>query len=246
MTDPEAVLKEIRQVLESEPRIDFGHQAISIVFANDELLLSGEVSDISVKRLAVRCASRVLGVVTVQDELRARTDEVLLASEIHDLLYKSLVAEPALGGCTLRHRVTGGFTTTRTPQVAVGRIDVSIARGVVTLEGEVPSIAQKRLVGVLGWWTPGVVDVVNNLSVQPPEEDSDGALADALRLVLEKDQRVHTVGIRVGARSGVVTLKGTVPEEKERAIVERNAWYVFGVEDVVNRLAARGSASDRS
>lgn len=245
MTDTEAVLKEIRRRLESEPRVDFGHQAMNIAFANGEVLLSGEVSDVCVKRLAVKRTSEVPAVVTVQDELRVRTDEILLASEIRDLLHRSLVEEPALGGCTLRDRITGGFTTSRIPEVAVGRIDVSIARGVLTLEGEVPSIAQKRLAGVLGWWTPGIVNVVNNLSVQPPEEDSDEELASSLRMVLEKDSQVHAAGIRIFARSGVVTLDGAVQDEAERSAAERDAWYVFGVEDVVNRLAVRGFTSSR-
>jgi len=245
MTNTEAVLKEIRRALESEPRIDFVHQTMNIVFANGELLLSGEVGDISVKRLAVRRASEVPEVVSVQDEMRVRSDKILPDSEIRDLLHSSLAAEPALGGCTLHDRVRGGFRTTRIPEVAVGRIDVSTTQGTVTLEGEVPSIAQKRLAGVVAWWTPGTVNVVNNLSVQPPEEDSDEALAESLRLVLEKDQRVHMAGIRVGARGGAVTLEGTVPDAEERAIVERDAWYVFGVEDVVNRLAIHGAAIGR-
>lgn len=64
--------------------------------------------------------------------------------------------------------------------------------------------------------------------------------------MLEKDQRVYTAGIRVGARSGGVTREGTVPGEGERAIVERDAWYVFGVEDLVSQLAVTGwSVDDR-
>ena len=59
MTNTEAVLREIRHTLEREPRIDFAHEIINIVFVNGELLLSGEVSDISVKRLAAKRASEV-------------------------------------------------------------------------------------------------------------------------------------------------------------------------------------------
>lgn len=242
MTDTETVVQQIRRQLESDPQIDFSHQAMNIVFANGELLLSGEVSDVSVKRLAVKRASEVPDVSTVQDELRVQTDEVLPASEIRDLLHKSLAEEPALGGCTLRDRISGGFATTRIPEVDVGRIDVSIARGVVTLEGEVPSLAQKRLAGVLGWWVPGTTNVINNLSVEPPEEDSDEALAELLRLVLEKDLRVRGGGVRVVVRGGVISLEGTVQNDAERAASERDAWYVFGVEDVVNRLAVQASS----
>ncbi len=236
MANTEAVLREIRHTLEREPRIDFAHQTINMLFANGELLLSGEVSDISVKRLAARRAGEVADVVTVQDELRVRPEETLPDGEIHDLVHGALAAEPALGGCTLRRWHRGGFRTSRIPEIAVGRIDVLIARGVVTLSGEVPSIAQKRLAGVLAWWAPGTVDIVNNLSVQPPEEDSDEALAEFLRLLLEKHQRLDAAKIRVDARGGVVTLNGAVRTQAESISAARDAWYVSGVRDVINRL----------
>lgn len=139
------------------------------------------------------------------------------------------------------------FHDDRISEVLVGRIDVSIACGFVTLEAEVPSLAHRGVIGVFGWWTPGTGNVVDNLSVRPPEKDSDKAPAEAVRLVLEKDQRIYTAGIRVGVRSGVVTREGTVlEEEEERAIVERAAWYVFGVEDLVSQLAVTGwSVDDR-
>ena len=236
MADTEAVLRDIRHTLEREPRIDLAHQTVNIVFANGQLLLSGEVSDISVKRLVARRASEVADVVTVQDELRVRSEETLPDGEIHDLVHGALAAEPALGGCTLRRRHRGGFRTTRIPEIAVGRIDVLIARGVVTLSGAVPSIAQKRMAGVLAGWVPGPVDVVNDLSVRPPEEDSDQALAEFLRLVLEKHQRLDAAKIRVGARGGVVTLEGTVRNQAESVTAARDAWYVLGIRDVINRL----------
>ena len=40
-------------------------------------------------------------------------------------------------------------------------------------------------------------------------------------------------------RRGVVTLAGAVPREAERKLAEDDAWYVFGVERVVNRLGVR-------
>ncbi len=236
MADTEAVLRDIRHALEREPRIDLAHQTINMVFSNGELLLSGEVSDISVKRLAARRASEVADVETVQDELRVRSGETLPDGEIHDLVHGALAGDPALGGCTLRRWSRGGFRTTRIPEIGIGRIDVVIARGVVTLSGEVPSIAQKRLAGLLAWWAPGTVDVVNSLSVRPPEEDSDQALAEFLRLVLEKHQWLNAAKIRIGARGGVITLEGAVRNQAESVTAVRDAWYVFGVRDVINRL----------
>jgi len=109
-------------------------------------------------------------------------------------------------------------------------------RGVVTLAGEVPSLAQKRLAGVLAWWSSGTCDVANSLDVQPAEEDSDELICDAVRVVLDRDSAIHAAGIRVGARDGRVTLAGTVRTASELAAAEHDTWFVLGVRDVVNHL----------
>jgi len=107
----------------------------------------------------------------------------------------------------------------------------------VTLDGEVPGLESKRLAGVLAWWVPGSRDVVNGLGVSPPEEDSDGATTDAVRQALEKDPFVNAAQIRVTTRGGAVTLEGVVPSEAEKEMAEADAWYVFGVGNVTDRLA---------
>jgi len=42
--------------------------------------------------------------------------------------------------------------------------------------------------------------------------------------------------IRVRTRDHVVTLEGLVPNQTNREMAEFDAWYVFGVDRVVNRL----------
>lgn len=237
MIDSQAAIESVRRVLCRDPRIDFDRQAISLIFANGELLLSGEVGDIAAKRLAVEHAAGAPAVTAVMDELRVRPAEMLPDAEISDLVRKALVEEPALTGCTIRQRVAWQFRFVHAPLTSIGRIDITVARGVVTLAGEVPSLVQKRLAGALAWWTPGTRDVVNTLDVRPAEEDSDDAVCDAIRLVLDRDPTVHAAGIRIGARDGRVTLDGTVPAASEAAAAEHDAWFVFGVRDVVNRLA---------
>ncbi len=58
-----------------------------------------------------------------------------------------------------------------------------------------------------------------------------------MRLVLEKDPFVDPDQVRVTTNNATVTLDGLVPTESERDMAEHDAWYVFGVEDVVNRIA---------
>ena len=70
----------------------------------------------------------------------------------------------------------------------------------------------------------------------PPQIDNDDEVADALRLVLEKDPLIHAdqVGIHVHNKS--VTLTGLVGNKEERKMAELDAWYLFGVNQVINEI----------
>jgi osmotically-inducible protein OsmY len=127
----------------------------------------------------------------------------------------------------------------REPADAIGAIEVRAEDGVVTLDGDVPGYGEKRIAGVLAWWVPGSRDVINGLGVTPPEQDSEAGITDAVLQVLEKDPFVNAESIRVHTRRAVVSLDGTVPREAEVKLAEDDAWYVFGVDKVVNRLAVR-------
>ncbi len=86
---------------------------------------------------------------------------------------------------------------------------------------------------------PGSRDVINGLAVSPPEDDHDGAVADAVRLALEKDPFVDASKVGVRVHDWVVTLEGLVPSESESDMAEADAWYVFGVDEVISRLEVR-------
>lgn len=127
----------------------------------------------------------------------------------------------------------------RMPEPVSGKITVSVADGVVTLDGDLPGLAQKRLAGVLAWWVPGARDVVNGIGVTPPEADDDEQMTDAVRTALEKDPFVNADQISVTTRNAVVTLHGIVPTPSERDMAEYDAWYVFGVDKVRNDIDVR-------
>jgi osmotically-inducible protein OsmY len=104
------------------------------------------------------------------------------------------------------------------------------------LAGDVAGLGRKRLAGVLAWWVPGSRDVINGLGVTPPERDGDEAITDAVRQVPERDPLVDATMTEMGTRQAVVTLLGSVPSATQRDCAEADAWYVLGVDDVVNRL----------
>lgn len=237
MDTSEAVLKEIRAAFEREPRINLHRHAIAMAFDNGVLTLEGEVGDIAAKKLALELGGAENGVRGVIDRLRIIPSEHRGDGDIRDAVSNFLLQEPTLLNAVVKVWQKGQMETIRHADwEPAGTIAISVENGVITLDGEVLSLSHKRLAGVLAWWTPGCRDVVNGLEVVPPEEDSDDEVADALRLVLEKDPLVHADQIRASVSNCVVTLEGLAGDEEERKMAELDAWYLFAVDKVINRI----------
>jgi len=233
--------KAVAAALEVEPRVDLHRNPIEIRVDGGEVTLSGLVEDVAAWRRALLAASRVPGVEVVHDRLCVKPVQEMGDGEIADHLRDALYEEPAF--CEYDLNVIDPRTGEAKPvrhlgPAARGTITASVSAAAVTLRGEVQSLSHRRLAGVLAWWVPGVCAVSNELVVEPPEEDSDEEIRDAVRLVLEKNRFVDVTGIRVACRDGVVTLSGTVPNAGQARLAENDAWYVAGVVDVVNELVA--------
>jgi osmotically-inducible protein OsmY len=231
-----------RKALLSEARIDVAHHPIRLTLSDGDLVIEGEVADIAAKKLALERAAAVAEVRGIVDRLRVAPAERMGDGAIRDLVRDALLAEPALDECSIRVSVKAAWEAVRSLDnaAAAGSIDITVADGVVTLDGNVPGLGLKRLAGILAWWVPGSRDVINGLGVTPPEEDNDGEISDAVRLALEKDPLVNPDQIRVSTRNAVVTLQGQVPTESECKAAEFDAWYVFGVDKVINQIRVRG------
>lgn len=127
----------------------------------------------------------------------------------------------------------------KSPASPRGAIRLSVNEGVVLLDDHVTGLTQKRLAGVLAWWVPGSRDVINGMEVIPDQPDSDEEMAKAVRIVLKKDPFVNEERISVAVRQSVVTLEGDAPSAPQKEMAEFDAWYVFGVDKVINRLEVR-------
>jgi osmotically-inducible protein OsmY len=232
-------LDEVRAALHSEARVRAAEHPIGLAFEGGMLTMEGEVADIAAKKLALERAAAVPGVTHIVDRLHVTPAEHQEDGLIRDLVRDALIAEPAFTEISIGIWNKGAIETARRVDKARGAIELRVEKGVVTLAGDVPGLDYKRLAGVLAWWVPGSRDVVNGLGVTPPEQDSDAAMTEAVRIALEKDPFVNADQIRVGTKDSVVTLLGLVPKESEREMAEYDAWYVFGVDKVVNRIEVR-------
>lgn len=240
MQDRDQVMKQVQAAIAREAGVDGQNSPIGLSYCDGSLLLVGEVAHIAAKKLALKAAAGVDGVTSVTDRLRVAAGSTPGDGATRDAVCKLLLRQIDFRNCGLHAQVKKQRETLRdaSPE-ASGSIEVAVDDGVVTLSGKVISLSHKRLAGVLAWWAQGCRDVVNALAVVPAEDDNDDEIVDALHLVLEADPYVHADRIGIGSADHVVTLEGVVASEGERARAEMDAWYLYAVDGVVNRLEVR-------
>ena len=241
MPDPKAadVSRSLFAALEHETRVNLHRDRISLEFADGVATLSGEVADIAAKRLTLELAAAIPAVTGIVDRLHTRPVEQMGDGEIADHLERALTDDSSFNEIPISRRVGEKSVVIR--DVPGGRyasgIEFRVEDGVITLDGEVPSLSHKRLAGAFAWWVPGSRDVINGLGVEPRHEDSDNEILDALRLVLEKDRLVDASQIKPSCENAVITLRGLVENAEQKRLAEHDAWALFGVDDVVNEIA---------
>lgn len=236
----EQVLRAVRAAFEHEPVINLHRYPIKMEWHEGVLTLEGEAEHVAAKKVAMSTAIAVPGVRGIVDRLHVVPAESMGDGAVLDVVRDALLEEELLRDCGVTLVRKGRLEAVRTPRMpASGNIRVSVSDGVVLLDDHVSRVAHKQVAGVLAWWVPGSRDVVNGMAVEPPAEWSDAELAKIVRYVLEKDRLVKSEGIRIEAHDAVVTLSGEVPSQAQREMAEFDAWYVFGVDRVVNRIEVK-------
>jgi osmotically-inducible protein OsmY len=240
MPEREEILNAVQAAFAHEPRLDVQPYPVHMAVEGGVLTLEGEVEHIAAKKLALELAATVPGVQGIVDRLQVAPAVPMSDESIRAHVRNALYQEPAFASFALKVGDREGVDPVRpATQEPFGVIEVVVDGGVVTLDGQVPSLSHKRLAGVLAWWVPGSRDVINGLAVEPSQADSDDEITDAVRLVLEKDRFVPADHIRVETKERAVTLEGVVPSDSIKEMAEFDAWYVFGVDKVINQLAVQ-------
>jgi osmotically-inducible protein OsmY len=205
--------------------------------ADGTATIQAEVDNVAIKRLALERLAGTQSVSAIVDRLRVKPAVPMSDDGILDHLRKAYYDEPSFRQFALKEREDGKVTLLREAFAdARHEIEIEVKKGVVILNGRVPGLASKRLAGVLAWWVPGSRDVINGIAVEPPEEDAPIQIEEAVRIALDKDPFVDASQVRVGVRDAVVRLTGAVHSPEARDAAEGDAWYVFGVDDVINEI----------
>ena len=235
MIRAEEVVGAVLATLEREPRVKLHSYPIDVSYLDGVVTLSGEVAGIAAKKLALELAATPRPVTGIVDRLRVAPAERMEDGAIRDHVCNAFLSEPAFEGYSVRALVKQEMEPVRILDCRQ-MLEVEVTEGVVVLNGSVQSLTHKRLAGVIAWWVPGSREVVNGIEVLPAMQDNDDEVVDAIRLVLDKDPLVNASQIRPGCRNLVVTLEGAVTTESGKAAAESDAWYVFGVNGVVNKI----------
>jgi osmotically-inducible protein OsmY len=237
----EEVVGQVRAALEHEPRVNLHRFPLVIHQASDgTVVLQGETQSIAAKKLALEVAAATPGVTGIIDRLHVAPARRMGDGEICDHVRDALLGESAFENHVIRTLRSGSSENRGQPTQSPSRyIELAVEDGVVTLDGQVSSLSHKSLAGALAWWVPGTRDVINGIEIVPPQQADDGEINDAIVLVLEKDPLVNADGIRVLTRNRVVVLEGYVSSTDERDMADMDAWCVFNVDLVINRLDVR-------
>lgn len=235
------VLAKVRATLRSEPRLGPSFHASELRIEPDgALVLAGEVPSVAAKKLALERVAALGGIAGIVDRLHVRPAVRMTDKEIRVHLRDMLIEELSFKHLEISEAEAGSLRLVRgVPTGARGIIQTEVRDGVVTLNGRVPGLVSKRLAGVMAWWVPGVCDVVNGIAVEPPEDDGPEMIAEAVRVVLERDPFVNVGQVGVDVQGTTIRLLGLVRSEIEKQAAERDAWCIFAADKVINAIQVR-------
>ncbi len=185
----EEIAGEVDERLVHDERLDA--RQVNVAVEDGVITLSGEVDTLQAKRAADEDARGVVGAIDVRNLLRVRSEPAgptgpRLTQDALTPTEEGSMAYDRRGSADTSRYYYGYYgpywtaTTCSDTEIAedvrnrlvwdswvdADQIDIRVERRVVTLDGEVDSIVEKRSAGDDAWDTPGVLDVVNNLRVR--------------------------------------------------------------------------------
>ena len=228
---------------------------LKLAFEKDGVLVvEGEVAGIAAKKRALRIAAITSGAGGLIDRLHVRPATPMEDGEIRVHLAELFALDPRFTDIALFEDRSARPVGVKHDYSAVagassetgGRLTIAVRDGVVTLDGAVPSLVRMRLAGAIAWGAPGVRDVVNGLTVRPPEEDGPDQLEEAVREALDGHPLFDDAQVKVGAFGDSVRLTGLVHSDDARDAAEETAWRILGVDEVINEIEVAPSGQRSS
>ncbi|HEY2669668.1 MAG TPA: BON domain-containing protein [Rugosimonospora sp.] len=191
---------------------------IGVTVKDGVVALTGWVDNYGKKWTAERTAHRVNGVRAVANDI-----EVRLPSSAER-------TDADIAGAATRALEWDAF-------VPIERLDITVARGWVTIKGEVEWEYQRRSAERAVRRLSGVRGVTNLATVRPRIQPSTQELRQRIEDALVRNAETDAEQVNVDVESDKVILCGSVGSWVEKQEAERVAWSAPGVTSVDNRIA---------
>jgi len=189
---------------------------IGVIVKDGVVTLEGVVDSYPEKWAAERAAKRVSGVKALALELEVKIPGFGKQSDA-DI---AEAAENALKWDVL---------------VPQDRIEVTVEKGFLTLEGQVDWEFQRSAAKRAVQYLTGVKGVANEITVKPKVAPTD--VKAKIEAALKRNAILDAAQIKVEADGGKVTLRGNVRSWAERDEAEAGAWAAPGVNEVTDFIA---------
>lgn len=147
---------------------------------------------------------------------------------------------------------------------AARSLTMALDAGTLTLEGEVPSVAAKKLALEIAARHTMVDAIVDRVHIRPLREKSDKDIRTELGEVFAHEPALEGIAVRVAkltteglaiegtargeivieVEDGIATLNGRTPGLVSKRLAGAMVWWVEGVRDVINGLAVEPPEED--
>jgi osmotically-inducible protein OsmY len=193
---------------------------------NGVVKLTGTVSESSHKELAGNTVENLPGVKHVDNQLTITGEQ----PKEHSDAWISMKVKSTL----LYHRHVSGTGTS-----------VYVKDGIVTLQGEASSLAQKELTTAYAKDIDNVIEVKNDMTIAKTEPGPDTTIGEKIddasitaevKSALMSHHSTSALHTAVATADGVVTLSGIAKNEAEKALVTKLVTDINGVNSVVNNM----------
>lgn len=199
---------------------------IKIQSKDGVVTLTGTVAEESHKSLAQETVASLPGVKSVDNRLEVKGERPAEKSDAWLIMKVKTTL--------LFHRSVSGF-----------KAEVNVKDGIVTLQGEATSQAQKDLTTEYAKDVEGVKEVKNEMtvaktSVKPDktvgEKIDDASITAQVRMTLLYHRSTSALNTKVETKNGVVTLGGKAKNAAEKDLATKFANDVKGVKSVNNQM----------
>jgi osmotically-inducible protein OsmY len=206
--------QDVLDELEWNPEVDASRIGVSV--EGDVITLTGHVRSYAEKWNAEKIAKHVHGV-------KALANDIEVGLAVGDQRDDTEIAQSALSALNWNYSIPKDGIT------------VTVAKGWVTLEGQVDWNYQKRAADDVVRHLRGIRGVSNQITLKPHVQVAD--VKNKIEAALRRNAEFDAKKIVVETSDSSVTLRGNVRSWVEREDAVNAAWAAPGVTKVVDRIA---------